>query len=57
MDFDRLSGDLKDMRRRNRGLGLAVGALAAGLFLALAIILNLLGTVRSVYVIRRGGSR
>lgn len=50
MDFDRLSGDLKDMRRRNRGLGLAVGALAAGLFLALAIIINLLGTVRTVIV-------
>jgi conjugal transfer pilus assembly protein TraE len=29
MDFDRLSGDLKDMRRRNRGLGLVAGALAA----------------------------
>ena len=50
MDFDRLSGDLKDMRRRNRGLGLAVGALAAGLLLALAIIINLLGTVRTVVV-------
>ena len=50
MDFDRLSGDLKDMRRRNRGLGLAVGALAAGLLLALAIIINLLGTVRPVVV-------
>lgn len=50
MDFDRLSGDLKDMRRRNRGLGLAVGALAAGMLLALAIIINLLGTVRTVVV-------
>ena len=30
MDFDRLSGDLKDLRRRNRGLALAVGALATG---------------------------
>ena len=50
MDFDRLSGDLKDLRRRNRGLGLAVGALAAGLFLSLIVILNLLGTVRTVVV-------
>jgi len=50
MDFDRLSGDIKDMRRRNRGLGLAVGALAAGMLLALAIIINLLGTVRTVVV-------
>jgi conjugal transfer pilus assembly protein TraE len=29
MDFERLNGDIKEMRRRNRGLGLAVGALAA----------------------------
>lgn len=50
MDFDRLSGDLKDLRRRNRGLGLAVSALAAGLFLALVVILNLLSTVRTVVV-------
>lgn len=50
MEFERLRGDIKDMRRRNRGLGLAVGALAVGQFLALAIILNLLGTVRTVVV-------
>ena len=30
MDFERLNGDIKEMRRRNRGLGLAVGVLAAG---------------------------
>lgn len=50
MDFERLSGDLKEMRRRNRGLGLAVGALAAGQILALLIIVNLLATVRTVVV-------
>lgn len=50
MDFDRLSGDLKDLRRRNRSLGLAVGALAAGLFVALVVILNILSTVRTVVV-------
>ena len=50
MDFERLSGDLKELRRRNRGLGLAVGALAAGLFVALIVILQLLGTVRTVVV-------
>ena len=50
MDFDRLSGDLKDLRRRNRGLALAVGALATGVVLALIVILNLLGTVRTVIV-------
>ena len=50
MDFDRLNGDLKELRRRNQGLGLAVGVLAAGQILALVIILNLLGTVRTVVV-------
>ena len=29
MDFERLNGDIKEMRRRNRGLGLAVGALVS----------------------------
>ena len=50
MDFERLSGDLKEMRRRNRGLGLAVGVLASGHLVALVVILNLLGTVRTVVV-------
>ena len=50
MDFERLNGDIKEMRRRNRGLGLAVGVLAAGQILALIVILNLLGTVRTVVV-------
>ncbi len=50
MDFERLNGDIKDMRRRNRGLGLAVGLLAGGHLLALIVILNLLGTVRTVVV-------
>jgi O-antigen ligase len=31
MDFERLSGDLKELRRRNRTLGAAGGLLAAGL--------------------------
>ena len=50
MDFERLNGDIKEMRRRNRGLGLAVGVLAAGQILALVVILNLLGTVRTVVI-------
>ena len=50
MDFERHSGDLKDLRRRNRGLALTVGALALGQFLSLAIVLQLLGTVRTVVV-------
>jgi conjugal transfer pilus assembly protein TraE len=50
MDFERLNGDIKEMRRRNRGLGLAVCAMALGQILAMAIVLNLLGTVRTVVV-------
>jgi len=50
MDFDRLSGDLKELRRRNRGLGMAVGALATGQVIALLVILNLLGSVRTLIV-------
>ena len=50
MDFERLQGDIKEMRRRNRGLGLSVGALAVGQILSLAVIANLLGTVRTVVV-------
>lgn len=50
MDFDRLNGDLKDLRRRNRGLALSVGALAIGLLLALVVVLRLLSTVRTVVV-------
>ena len=42
MDFERLNGDIKEMRRRNRGLGLAVAVLAGGQILALLVILNLL---------------
>jgi conjugal transfer pilus assembly protein TraE len=41
MDFERLNGDIKEMRRRNRGLGLTVGLLAGGHLLALVVILNL----------------
>lgn len=50
MDFERLNSDIKEMRRRNRGLGLAVGLLAGGHILALVVILNLLGSVRTVVV-------
>ena len=49
MDFERLSGDLKDMRRRNRSLGVAVGLLAGGHVLALVVVLNLLGAVRTEF--------
>ncbi len=50
MDFDRLNGDLKAMRQRNRGLAMTVGALSVSLVMALVIILNLLGSVRTVVV-------
>jgi conjugal transfer pilus assembly protein TraE len=50
MDFPRLSADLKGLRRRNAVLGVAVGAMAAALVLALAVILCLLGTQRTVVV-------
>jgi conjugal transfer pilus assembly protein TraE len=50
MDFDRHSGDLKQMRRRNHELGLALGVLGVALVLALGIIFSLLGTVRTVVV-------
>ena len=50
MDFDRLNGDIKEMRRRNRGLGIGLGVLGAGNILALLVILNLLGSVRTVVV-------
>ena len=50
MDFERLNSDIKEMRRRNRSLGLAVGLLASGHVVALIVILNLIGTVRTVVV-------
>ena len=50
MDFERLNSDIKEMRRRNRSLGLTVGALAIGHVVALIVILNLIGTVRTVIV-------
>jgi conjugal transfer pilus assembly protein TraE len=50
MDFDRLSGDLKELRRRNRTLGLSVGLLAGAHVLAMAVVLNLLSAVRTVVV-------
>ncbi len=48
MDFERLNSDIKELRKRNRGLSATVGALAAGILLALLIILNLLGSVKTV---------
>lgn len=50
MDFDRLNGDLKELRRRNRGLAMGLGALAVGQVVALIVILNLLGSVRTLVV-------
>lgn len=50
MDFDRLHTDLHGMRQRNRALALTVGLLALAQCAALLVILNLLGSVRTVIV-------
>lgn len=50
MDFAKLNNDLKQMRRRNRGLGMAVGGLIAALLASLVIVLNLIGTERTIVV-------
>lgn len=50
MDFQRLSGDLQSLRTRNHKLTLAVGLLSASHVIALVVILNLLGAVRTVVV-------
>jgi conjugal transfer pilus assembly protein TraE len=50
MDFDRLSGDLRELRGRNRSLSIAVTTLAVGHVIGLVVILNLLGSVRTLVV-------
>jgi conjugal transfer pilus assembly protein TraE len=50
MDFPKLNTDLKDMRRRNRGLGLAVGGLVVCQVLSLSVILGIAGSERTVFV-------
>ena len=55
MDFERLNTDRKELQRRNRGLGLAVGALAIGQILTLIALLNVLGTERTVIVLAPHG--
>lgn len=50
MDFAKLNGDVKEMRQRNRGLALAVGALIFGLLISLLIIVRLIGTERTIIV-------
>jgi conjugal transfer pilus assembly protein TraE len=50
MDFAKLDNDLKEMRKRNRSLGLAVSGLILALLLCLAIILNLIGAERTIVV-------
>lgn len=50
MDFAKLNSDLKEMRKRNQGLGLAIGGLIAALLACLVIILNLIGTERTIVV-------
>ncbi|RTL56497.1 MAG: type IV conjugative transfer system protein TraE [Rhodocyclaceae bacterium] len=50
MDFERLNLDIKDIRRRNRWLGLALAVQALAQVLTLAIMFSLLGSVRTVVV-------
>lgn len=50
MDFAKLDNDLKEMRKRNRSLGLTVSGLIFALLLCLVIILNLIGTERTIVV-------
>lgn len=50
MDLERLKSDVKDLRKSNRALGLTTMALAAGQVIALIIVLNLLGSVRTLVV-------
>ena len=50
MDIIKLSSDLKALRQRNERLSLTVGGLIASIVLCLVIILNLIGTERTVVV-------
>jgi conjugal transfer pilus assembly protein TraE len=50
MDYTRLNNDLKEMQRRNRGLSLTNSGLITALLICLVVILNLIGTERTVVV-------
>jgi len=50
MDLVKLDTDLKDLRRRNHGLALAAGGLIMALLFCLAIILDVIGTERTIVV-------
>jgi conjugal transfer pilus assembly protein TraE len=50
VDFAKLNSDLKDMRQRNRALALALGGLIGGLLVALLIIVNVIGSERTIVV-------
>lgn len=50
MDFGQLNTDLGSLRKRNKKLSLLISILAASLFVALVIILNIVGTQRTIIV-------
>lgn len=50
MDFAKLDNDLKEMRKRNHSLGLAVGGMIAALLICLVIIVTLIGSERTIVV-------
>lgn len=50
MEFDRLSGDLRELRQRNNTLGLALGAMAAAQVLSCIVMLSQVGRERVLVV-------
>lgn len=50
MNNDKHGNDIKEMRKRIRGLGMTVAGLVFGHLIALVIILSLLGTERTIVV-------
>lgn len=50
MNNDKHANDIKEMRKRIRGLGMTVAGLVFGHLIALVIILSLLGTERTIVV-------
>jgi conjugal transfer pilus assembly protein TraE len=50
MDFERLNGDLRELRKRNGTLGLALGGMAAAQLLSCIVLLTQVGRERVVVV-------
>lgn len=50
MELERLKADVKELRNRNQAMGLTLFASAVGHVLALVVVLNLLGSTKTVVV-------